>query len=283
VAKEMTVKAGQKCTAIRRTFVPEAMVDDVVAAMRKRLGGVTVGDPAVDGVRMGPLAGRGQVEELNKSVAKLRQATELLFGGPGTLDVIGADPEKGAFVPTMLLYNDRPFERSEPHDVEAFGPVNTIMPYRSVDEATALAKLGKGSLVGSLFTARDDVARQVARVDVQSPVSDAGLRELIAARFAMRLPRDRPLWRIDVIEGLDGERVAYVLFLHHAMADGTAALRIGAALLWDEEADPATPEPAPWAPATAPGPPCGCAAQAGRAVQTLRRGRPSVETCASTR
>jgi diacylglycerol O-acyltransferase / wax synthase len=98
-----------------------------------------------------------------------------------------------------------------------------------------------------------DVARQVARVDVQSPVSDAGLRELIAARFAMRLPRDRPLWRIDVIEGLDGERVAYVLFLHHAMADGTAALRIGAALLWDEEADPATPQPAPWTPATAPG------------------------------
>jgi oxepin-CoA hydrolase/3-oxo-5,6-dehydrosuberyl-CoA semialdehyde dehydrogenase len=162
VVKEMTVKAGQKCTAIRRTFVPEAMVDDVVAAMRKRLGGVKVGDPAVDGVRMGPLAGRGQVEELNKSVARLRTATELLFGGPGTLDVIGADPEKGAFVPTMLLYNDRPFERSEPHDVEAFGPVNTIMPYSSVEGAIALARLGKGSLVGSLFTANDDVARQVA-------------------------------------------------------------------------------------------------------------------------
>jgi oxepin-CoA hydrolase/3-oxo-5,6-dehydrosuberyl-CoA semialdehyde dehydrogenase len=111
---------------------------------------------------MGPLAGKGQVREVEKSVDRLRKAAELVYGGPGTLDVRGADPEKGAFFPTMLLYNDQPFDRSEPHDVEAFGPVNTIMPYRSVEEATELAKLGKGSLVGSLFTARDDVARQVA-------------------------------------------------------------------------------------------------------------------------
>ena len=161
-AKEMTVKAGQKCTAIRRTFVPEAMVNDVIAAMRKRLAGVVVGDPSLEGVRMGPLAGKGQVREVEKSVDRLRSAAELVYGGPDTLDVRGADPEKGAFFPTMLLYNDRPFERAEPHDVEAFGPVNTVMPYRSVEEATELAKLGKGSLVGSLFTARDDVARQVA-------------------------------------------------------------------------------------------------------------------------
>ncbi len=162
VAKEMTVKAGQKCTAIRRTFVPARMVDDVVAAMKRRLAGVKIGDPTVEGVRMGPLAGRGQVREVEKSVERLRAATELVFGGPGTLDVVGADPEKGAFYPTMLLYDDRPFERTAPHDVEAFGPVNTIMPYESVDEAIALARLGKGSLVGSLFTARDDVAREVA-------------------------------------------------------------------------------------------------------------------------
>ncbi len=97
-----------------------------------------------------------------------------------------------------------------------------------------------------------DVARQVTRVDTDGPVSDARMRELIAARFAVRLPRDRPLWHIDVIEGLEGDRVAYVLLLHHAMADGTAALRIGAALLWDEEADPPAPEPAPWTPTPAP-------------------------------
>ncbi len=162
VAKEMTVKAGQKCTAIRRTFVPGEMVDDVVAALTKRLSGVKIGDPAVDGVRMGPLAGKGQVREVEKSVGRLREATELVYGGPGTLDLIGASADAGAFFPTMLLYNDRPFDRSASHDVEAFGPVNTIMPYRTVDEATALARLGKGSLVGSLFTARDDVAREIA-------------------------------------------------------------------------------------------------------------------------
>ena len=162
VAKEMTVKAGQKCTAIRRTFVPGEMVDDVVAALTKRLRGVKVGDPAVEGVRMGPLAGKGQVREVEKSVSRLREATELVYGGPGTLDLIGASAEAGAFFPTMLLYNDQPFDRAAPHDVEAFGPVNTIMPYRTVDEAAALARLGKGSLVGSLFTARDDVAREIA-------------------------------------------------------------------------------------------------------------------------
>ncbi|MDB4898829.1 MAG: phenylacetic acid degradation protein paaN, partial [Gemmatimonadetes bacterium] len=162
VAREMTVKAGPKCTAIRRTFVPASMVDDVIGALKKRLAGVKVGDPAVDGVRMGPLAGRAQVKEVSASVERLAKATELVYGGAGTLDVIGADAEKGAFFPTMLLYNDKPFGRTEPHDVEAFGPVNTIMPYGSVDEAIALAKLGKGSLVGSLFTTRDDVTREVA-------------------------------------------------------------------------------------------------------------------------
>jgi oxepin-CoA hydrolase/3-oxo-5,6-dehydrosuberyl-CoA semialdehyde dehydrogenase len=161
VAREMTVKAGQKCTAIRRTLVPASMVDAVAKALSKRLAGVKVGDPTIEGVRMGPLAGRAQVAEVDKSVARLRAATELLFGGPGTLDLVGADAEKGAFYPTMLLYDDRPFDRTAPHDVEAFGPVNTIMPYGSVDEAIALARLGKGSLVGSLFTARDDVTRNV--------------------------------------------------------------------------------------------------------------------------
>jgi oxepin-CoA hydrolase/3-oxo-5,6-dehydrosuberyl-CoA semialdehyde dehydrogenase len=162
VVKEMTVKAGQKCTAIRRTFVPAALVDDVSAALRKRLAGVKVGDPAIEGVRMGPLAGRTQRREVAANVEKLRGATELLYGGPDTLEVVGADPERGAFFPTMLLYSGEPFSRTQPHDVEAFGPVNTLMPYDSVEEATELAKLGKGSLVGSLFTARDDVAREVA-------------------------------------------------------------------------------------------------------------------------
>jgi oxepin-CoA hydrolase/3-oxo-5,6-dehydrosuberyl-CoA semialdehyde dehydrogenase len=162
VAKEMTVKAGQKCTAIRRTLVPAALVDDVAKALGKRLAGVKVGNPSVEGVRMGPLAGRSQRREVAANTEKLRHATELLYGGAGSLDVVGADPEKGAFFPATLLYTGAPFDHSEPHDVEAFGPVNTVMPYDTLDQAIELAKLGKGSLVGSLFTARDDVAREVA-------------------------------------------------------------------------------------------------------------------------
>ena len=162
VAKEMTVKAGQKCTAIRRTFVPDALVDDVIRALAARLAGVKIGDPAVEGVRMGPLAGRAQVKEVRASVEKLRAGTELVYGDADAFDVVGADRDRGAFFPTMLLYNDRPFDRTAAHDVEAFGPVNTVMPYRSVDEAVALANMGQGSLVGSLFTADARVARQVA-------------------------------------------------------------------------------------------------------------------------
>ncbi|GJG88256.1 bifunctional aldehyde dehydrogenase/enoyl-CoA hydratase [Gemmatimonadetes bacterium T265] len=164
VAREMTVKAGQKCTAIRRSFVPDAMVDDVVGALGKRLAGTRVGDPAVDGVRMGPLAGRAQVREVGRALDALRAGAELVYGGDADADfeVVGASREAGAFFPITLLYNDRPFERTTAHDVEAFGPVNTVMPYASVDEAVALAKRGRGSLVGSLFTADDGVARAVA-------------------------------------------------------------------------------------------------------------------------
>jgi oxepin-CoA hydrolase/3-oxo-5,6-dehydrosuberyl-CoA semialdehyde dehydrogenase len=152
VVREMTTKAGQKCTAIRRTIVPDSMVDDVVTALKKRLDGITIGDPSCEGVRMGPLAGKTQVREVGESVAKLRTAAEMVYGGFDSMKVVGADPERGAFYPTMLLYDDRPFERTAPHEVEAFGPVNTVMPYASLDEAVALVNLGRGSLVGSLFT-----------------------------------------------------------------------------------------------------------------------------------
>jgi oxepin-CoA hydrolase/3-oxo-5,6-dehydrosuberyl-CoA semialdehyde dehydrogenase len=161
VVREMTVKAGQKCTAIRRTIVPAGMAGDVIAALKKRLDGVTIGDPGHEGVRMGPLAGRTQVTEVGQNVDKLRQAAELVYGGFESMRVVGADPEKGAFFPVQLLYDDRPFERTAPHDIEAFGPVNTVMPYASLDEAVALANLGRGSLVGSLFTADPEAARTV--------------------------------------------------------------------------------------------------------------------------
>lgn len=162
VANEMTTKAGQKCTAIRRTFVPEAMLTEVMGALSKRLEGVKIGDPAVDGVRMGPLAGAPQVTEVQKSVDRIARVAERVFGKPDDFEVTGADKKKGAFFPTLLFYAKDPFDSTEPHDIEAFGPVNTVMPYKSVDDAIALARKGRGSLCGSLFTAKDDVARQVA-------------------------------------------------------------------------------------------------------------------------
>jgi oxepin-CoA hydrolase / 3-oxo-5,6-dehydrosuberyl-CoA semialdehyde dehydrogenase len=161
VAREMTTKAGQKCTAIRRTLVPESMLQDVMAALKKRLETITVGDPAVDGVRMGPLAGREQVREVRRSVDAIARGAELVYGNLDDFAVVGADRERGAFFPPLLFYSQDPFGSSEPHDVEAFGPVNTVMPYHSVDDAIELAKKGKGSLVGSLFTADDRVAQQV--------------------------------------------------------------------------------------------------------------------------
>ena len=162
VVREMTTKAGQKCTAIRRTIVPDGMVEAVMAALKKRLEGVVVGDPAAEGVRMGPLAGRGQVSEVRKSVDLIARSSELVFGNVDDFNVVGADRMRGAFFPALLFYANDPFGASEPHDVEAFGPVNTVMPYRTVDDAIELAKKGRGSLVGSLFTADDRVARDVA-------------------------------------------------------------------------------------------------------------------------
>ncbi|NOT08336.1 MAG: phenylacetic acid degradation bifunctional protein PaaZ [Gemmatimonadales bacterium] len=161
VAREMTVKAGQKCTAIRRTLVPAIMVEDVIRAVSKRLDGTTLGDPAVEGVRWGPLASKAQVAEVRKSLDLLKAGAEVVYGDPDTFTVTGADAAKGAFFPAMLLHCPRPLERSEPHDIEAFGPVNTVMGYGSVEEAIELAKRGRGSLCGSVFSADDELARQV--------------------------------------------------------------------------------------------------------------------------
>lgn len=160
VVREMTSKAGQKCTAIRRTIVPDTMMDDVIAALRQRLGGVKVGDPAVEGVKMGPLAGKPQVKEVRRSLDGLLGGTELVFGG-GQPDLVGADPERGAFFPITLLATSNPHRDLQAHDIEAFGPVNTVMPYRTVDDAIELAKMGRGSLCGSLVTNDERVARDV--------------------------------------------------------------------------------------------------------------------------
>lgn len=160
VTREMTSKAGQKCTAIRRTIVPDAVMDDVLSALRARLADVKVGDPRAEGVKMGPLAGRTQVGEVQRSLDTLRGGTDVVFGGDG-MALVGADRERGAFFPITLLACNRPFEQTQPHNIEAFGPVNTVMPYGDIDQAIELAQMGRGSLCGSLFTADDRVAREV--------------------------------------------------------------------------------------------------------------------------
>ncbi|NND72204.1 MAG: phenylacetic acid degradation bifunctional protein PaaZ [Rhodothermales bacterium] len=157
VAKEMSIKTGQRCTAIRRTFIHESNVDAVIEALSTKLASVRVGDPSVEGIEVGPLVSADQVAEVAGAVESLSTAGEVVFSGADAIENSGDGA--GAFHPMTLLYCDKPFSSGTPHDVEAFGPVNTIMPYSNLDEAIELAKLGQGSLVGSLVTADADVAR----------------------------------------------------------------------------------------------------------------------------
>ena len=159
VAREMTVKAGQKCTAIRRVIAPGAGTDALVEALGARLAKTTVGDPRTDGVRMGPLASLDQRAEVRDRIAELRQVAELVHGDPDTVAVADGDGETGAFLGPVLLYCDDPHGAAAVHDVEAFGPVSTILPYDTIDDAVALARRGAGSLVASVFTHDGDVAR----------------------------------------------------------------------------------------------------------------------------
>ena len=161
VVTEMTVKAGQKCTAIRRCIVPAAGADAVADAISAKLAGITVGNPADESVRMGALASLAQRDEVRKAIEALRSSADIVFGSADAVDVVGADAERGAFLSPVLL-RARP-GAVEPHDVEPFGPVSTVLTYDSVDEAIALAARGKGSLAGSLVTADPAVARQVVR------------------------------------------------------------------------------------------------------------------------
>lgn len=159
VRKEMTVKAGQKCTAIRRIFVPENKMEDVWKAVSKALGQTTIGNPLNEQVRMGALAGQTQREEVRNQVRKLLASSQIIYGSLDSVKVLDADAEKGAFMSPLLLINEKPFESIAVHEVEAFGPVSTIMPYKSLADATALAKKGKGSLVCSIVTADHSIAR----------------------------------------------------------------------------------------------------------------------------
>jgi len=161
VVREMTVKAGQKCTAIRRAIVPSKHLDAVAEKIKARLSKVVVGDPSIEGVKMGALASKSQQTDVAERVAILRQSTELVCGGDAAFNWVGEGVAHGAFFQPTLLLCQKPMSTDSVHDIEAFGPVSTLMPYDSMEEAMALAKRGKGSLVGSLITKSPELAAQV--------------------------------------------------------------------------------------------------------------------------
>ncbi|MBS1569740.1 MAG: phenylacetic acid degradation bifunctional protein PaaZ [Bacteroidetes bacterium] len=160
VGREMTLKCGQRCTGVRRIMVPERLVEDVQQAISKRLAGTVIGDPRAEGVRMGSLVGMAQREEVRANLNELLKGSELVYGDPKSVEVTGADAKKGAFMGPILLRNDKPWKNLQSHEVEAFGPVSTLMPYKDLDDAIALSKLGKGSLVATIATNDEQAAQQ---------------------------------------------------------------------------------------------------------------------------
>jgi oxepin-CoA hydrolase/3-oxo-5,6-dehydrosuberyl-CoA semialdehyde dehydrogenase len=140
VRREMTAKAGQKCTAIRRIFVPSNRIEDMWIAISRSLQQTTIGNPANENVKMGSLAGKSQREEVRKEVQRLLAGSQLIYGSMDSVELVDADPDKGAFLSPLLILNTEPFQNDVVHSVEAFGPVSTIMPYDTNQDATLLAK-----------------------------------------------------------------------------------------------------------------------------------------------
>ena len=161
VVREMTSKAGQKCTAIRRSIVPAAIAGDVTAAIAAALGEIRIGNPAHKDVDMGALASQEQRDEVRDRVHALSQQASVVYGGSGDFDVVDADAGRGAFFMPTLLHCDKPLVSPAVHSVEAFGPVSTVLPYESLDEAIELSRMGEGSLAGSIITNDNDVARKL--------------------------------------------------------------------------------------------------------------------------
>ena len=161
VTREMTAKAGQKCTAIRRIIAPAEMAGDVVKALSTALGNIRIGNPGIKEVDMGALASQGQRDEVRERVADLAAEADVVFGGTDDFELVDADSKKGAFFMPTLLHCEKPLSSKAVHAVEAFGPVSTVLPYDSLDEAIELAKLGEGSLAGSIITNDNAVAREL--------------------------------------------------------------------------------------------------------------------------
>lgn len=160
VRKEMTLKAGQRCTGIRRIFVPGNKMEDIWKAISASLDKTTIGSPLNEKVRMGSLAGQSQRDEVRAQVQKLLASSQIIYGSLDSVAVIDADANNGAFISPILLMNENPFKAAAAHSVEAFGPVATIMPYKNADEAIELSKMGKGSLCSSIITAAPAIAKK---------------------------------------------------------------------------------------------------------------------------
>lgn len=161
VAREMSSKAGQKCTCIRRVLVPENRVEAVIAALSERLSNIVIGNPDSEGVRMGALVGQSQRDEVLQTVERIASVAPVVWGGQREFDVVDADVSRGAFVQPTLLHCADPLAHNEPHELEAFGPVSTVMPYRDTAEAIELVRRGKGSLVASVVSADDAEATEL--------------------------------------------------------------------------------------------------------------------------
>lgn len=161
VSREMTVKAGQKCTAIRRVIVPQAFSQEVNEALVEALSRVTIGDPSNRSVNMGALASHGQRKEVQDRIAELAAESSIVYGGNDDFELIDADITKGAFVMPTLLHCERPLQSQAVHSTEAFGPVSTVLPYQDLEMAIELSRLGGGSLASSIFTNDDTIAREL--------------------------------------------------------------------------------------------------------------------------
>ena len=161
VVREMTSKAGQKCTAIRRIIAPGAIAGELVDALSTALGQVSIGNPANKEVGMGALASQGQRDEVRARIGDLAKEADVVYGGSDDFPVVDADARRGAFFMPTLLHCQKPMRSSAVHSVEAFGPVSTVLPYDTLDEAIELARMGEGSLAGSIITNDNDVAREL--------------------------------------------------------------------------------------------------------------------------
>jgi len=153
------VKCGQKCTAIRRVIVPEKYIEDVQIALGQAFSKTVIGDPRNESVRMGSLAGMSQRIDVLDKLSQLTTQSEIVYGNTEGINLVDADYSKGAFMSPILLLNKDPFNNLASHEVEAFGPITTLMPYKTLDDAIALTKLGKGSLVCSIVTYDKKIAR----------------------------------------------------------------------------------------------------------------------------